>query len=209
LQYCSYGSGTLDRHTRLFFTTENSRSLLACSPDTRHEGSAHSHKIKRIKNTNTNKQTKTMTQQLISGNMDEATAAEPGIDTIEVTDTGIIFITTSRPAEIDYTYDEGNPHTKRQLCGASIAGCMAGWLCGGPLVGAAAAGVAALAVSSKSKTGEIARSSGEAVAKVGDRIKKIDKKYHIVDKTANGAIKGFNWSAKRIKPHESFHSAVA
>jgi hypothetical protein len=69
---------------------------------------------------------------------------------------------------------------------------MAGWLCGESLVGAAAAGVASLAVSSKSKTGEIARASGEAVAKVGDRIKKFDQKYHKVDKTAYGAIKGFD-----------------
>jgi hypothetical protein len=205
-RYFSY----VDRCTRFLLhdSNQNSRSLLACSPANKTRGSAHSHKIQKNRKYE-HKQTTTMTQQLISGNMDEATTAEPGIDTIEVTDTGIIFITASRPAEIDYTYDEGNPHTKRQLCGASIAGCMAGWLCGGPLVGAAAAGAASLAVSSRSQTGEVARASGEAVAKVGDRIKKFDQKHHLVDKTTDGATKGFDWSAKRIKPHESFHSAAA
>jgi hypothetical protein len=158
--------------------------------------------------TKQNKKRKTkMTQEIItSANVNELSMVEPGID-VEVTDTAIIII-NPRPAEIE---DNGNPHTKRQFLGATILSALVGCLCGGPWVGVAAASGAALAVSSRSKTGEVARASGEApVAKVGDRITQFDHNHHIVEKTADGAIQGFHWTTKRIKPKESHrHSPAA
>ena len=127
-----------------------------------------------------------------------STTAQPEID-IEVTDSGRVTMTPHPIQE-----DEGpNPHTRRQLFGATIAGGLAGLLCGGPIVGTVAAGTAALAVSSKSKSGEVARKSGEAVAKIGDRLKEFDRKHHIVEKTKENAIEGFEWAKKRVAPRDA------
>lgn len=147
-----------------------------------------------------------MTHEIaLSNYTNELSMGESGID-VEVTDTDIIII-TPRPIEIDE--DVSNPHTRRQLFGATIASAFAGCLCGGPFTALAAASGAALAVSSRSKTGEVVRAGGEAVAKIGDRITQFDEKYHIAEKTSEGAIKGFDWAAKRIEPKEPHHHSPA
>mmetsp|Transcript_34310 Transcript_34310/g.95754 ORF Transcript_34310/g.95754 Transcript_34310/m.95754 type:complete len:162 (-) Transcript_34310:101-586(-) len=95
-----------------------------------------------------------------------------------------------------------NPHTKRELGGAAVAGGLVGLAIGGPLIAAVAAGGCALAVTSKSQGGKVVRAGGEAVACVGDRLKKINKKHQVVQKTGRGITKGCNWVAKRVKPKD-------
>jgi hypothetical protein len=76
-----------------------------------------------------------------------------------------------------------NPHTRSQLAGAAICGGVAGFVVGGPLVGAVAAGASALAVTSRSPPGKVARAGGEAVARVGtrvgDNLQALDEKHSI------------------------------
>jgi hypothetical protein len=140
-----------------------------------------------------------MTQARPDRNPCELNVAEPEID-IEVTENGKIVMTPRRQESFEQAE---NPHTRRQLCGATIASGLAGFFCGGPVVAAVAAGGAALAVSSRSKTGEFARDSGEAVSKIGDRLRETDKQYHIIDKTRDNVIQGFEWVKKRIKPKDA------
>lgn len=106
---------------------------------------------------------------------------------IEVTNDDEVIITPRRHES--FIIERANPHTKRQLCGATIAGGLAGLFCGGPVVGAMTACGAALAISSRSNTGAFARDGGEAVAKIGDKIREMDQKHHIVDKTKESASK--------------------
>ena len=98
------------------------------------------------------------------------------------------------------------PHTKRELGGAAVAGGLVGLAIGGPIIGVLAAGGAALAVTSKSQGGKMVRAGGEAVACVGDRLKKIDKRHHVVEKTGKGITKGCKWVARRVKPKDSVPS---
>jgi hypothetical protein len=122
---------------------------------------------------------------------------------------------TSIP-EPDITVDDGiveqlnstlnneneNPHTRRQLRGAAVAGGVTGFLLGGPILGAVAAGGAALAVTNKGKAGQVARSTGEVMASAGDRLKRVDRKHHVIEKTSKGFSKSCNWVAKKLKPRD-------
>ena len=98
--------------------------------------------------------------------------------------------------------DNDNPHTRRQLRGAAVAGGLTGFLLGGPILAAVAAGGAALAVTGKGNTGKVARSTGEVMASAGDRLKKVDQKHHVVEKTSKGLSKSCNWVAKKLKPRD-------
>ena len=95
-----------------------------------------------------------------------------------------------------------NSHTRRELGGAAVAGGLVGLVVGGPILGAVAAGGCSLAATSKSQAGNVARAGGEAVASVGDRLKKIDKKHRVVEKTGKGITKGCKWVAKKVKPRD-------
>jgi hypothetical protein len=103
--------------------------------------------------------------------------------------------------EVNNTNNE-NPHTKRELRGAAVAGGLIGLLLGGPIVGAVAAGGVGLAATTKGQAGKVSRASGEAVSIVGDRMRKINKKHHVVEKTSEGVVQGFNWVSKRVKPKD-------
>lgn len=96
-----------------------------------------------------------------------------------------------------------NSHTKRELAGAAVAGGVAGILIGGPVLAVVAAGGAALAVTNCGQTGKVARAGGEAVASMGDRLKKIDKKHKVMKKTGKGIEKGCQWMAKKLKPRDA------
>ena len=98
--------------------------------------------------------------------------------------------------------NNNNPHTRRQLRGAAVAGGLTGFLLGGPIIAAVAAGGAALAVTGKGKAGQVARSTGEVMASAGDRLKRVDQKHHVVEKTSKGFCKSCNWVGKRLKPRD-------
>jgi hypothetical protein len=102
-----------------------------------------------------------------------------------------------------------NPHTKRELGGAAVAGGVLGLVVGGPIIAAVAAGGCALAVTTKGQGGKVVRAGGEAVACVGDRLKKINKKHRVVQKTGKGITKGCNWVAKKVKPKDAGSNASA
>jgi uncharacterized protein YcfJ len=93
-----------------------------------------------------------------------------------------------------------NPHTGRQLGGAAVAGGLVGLVLGGPIIAAVAAGGAALAVTTKGQAGNVARASGDTMASAGDRLRKVDRKHHVVEKTSKGIVKGCNWVSRRLKP---------
>jgi hypothetical protein len=74
-----------------------------------------------------------------------------------------------------------------------------------PVGGAFAATGAALAVSSRSKIGEIARSSGDAAARVGNKIVEINEKHRVVDTVIDKTMEGFDWMSRGLhtKKHRS------
>ena len=139
--------------------------------------------------------------------LNETETSEKATD-VEVTDDGLIRCSTSKDGdEEERRDDEENPHTKRQLIGATLAGCLAGWfLCGGSPLGALVGGSgAALAVSSKSKVGDVTRQGGEAVAKVGDQIKKLEEEHHIVENVKQKSGEAVATVGKSVKSIEEKH----
>ena len=113
------------------------------------------------------------------------------------------------------TYDPDNaaarsspsdPHaahraTFRAMGGAAVAGGVAGALLLGPLVGiVAAGGFAATAAHQSSKAGQFARSTGEAVAGVGDRLQKFDHEHHVVDRVTEQFHKTATFLSEKLEP---------
>ena len=104
--------------------------------------------------------------------------------------------------------DNENPHTSRQLKGAAVAGGVAGLVLVGPVVGVAAAAGAAYAVTAKGEGGNIARNVGDAVADAGVRLKRFNRKHHVVEKTTTQVSKATGWAAQRLKPRQSSSPAA-
>lgn len=95
--------------------------------------------------------------------------------------------------------DAAREGTKRQVGGAAVAGALAGLLLAGPVGSVVVAGGAALCATTRGQVGNVARASGEMMASAGDRLKKLDQKHHVVDKTSKGIIKGCDWVSHRLK----------
>jgi hypothetical protein len=94
-----------------------------------------------------------------------------------------------------------DPGTQRQIGGAAVAGGLAGLLLMGPVVGLAAAGGAAMCASqARGKAGNVARASGEVMATAGDRLKRLDQKHQVVEKTSQGIVNGYNWVSHKLQP---------
>jgi len=70
---------------------------------------------------------------------------------------------------------------------------------GGPLIGAVAAGGAALAATTKGQAGQVARAGGETMASMGDRLQKINRKHKVTQKTSKGIVKGCHWVTKKLQ----------
>ena len=137
--------------------------------------------------------------------LNETNTAEPAVD-VEATKEGIIWCCIPQPlpaAAESTSSSQQNPHTKRELCGATLLGALLGWLCCGGCCGSLlGASGAALAVSSPRKVGDVTRKGGEAVAKVGDHIEKLDRDHHVVEKTTDGVKDGLVWASKRLQPKD-------
>ena len=97
--------------------------------------------------------------------------------------------------------DDSFRPTDRQVGGAAVAGGLTGLIVGGPLLGVMTGAGAAVATTSKSRAGNVARRSGDAVASWGDRLlrmsKQVDEKHHVVDKTKK-ATRGVMTKAKQV-----------
>lgn len=89
---------------------------------------------------------------------------------------------------------------RQQVGGAAVAGGIVGLLVAGPIVGVALGIGVAVAATTKSKAGDVARASGDAVAAVGGKLSKLDKKHHVVEKTSNGIISGCKTITKQLGP---------
>jgi hypothetical protein len=50
--------------------------------------------------------------------------------------------------------------------------------------------------------------TGEAVSSMGDRLKKMDEKHHVVKKTSKGFVKGCSWVSHRLKPKDATGSST-
>jgi len=120
---------------------------------------------------------------------------------IEITKDGIISIHEST------TTTGSNPHTKRQLVGATFAGALAGCLGCGPCLGIPlGAGTAALAVSSKSRAGALTRKGGDGIATLGDKLRHFDNEHYLTEKIKTGASKTIQWTRGKLeKVDEEYH----
>jgi hypothetical protein len=131
---------------------------------------------------------------------------------VEVDEAGNISISPHH-GDGDLPNNNKNPHTKRQMIGASVAGALAGCFACGPIFGIPlGAGTAALAVSSPTPAGAWTRKGGDAVATAGivagERIQKLDEERHLVDKTKKTAVEGYQWTSKRLKNLDDEHHLV-
>jgi hypothetical protein len=114
-------------------------------------------------------------------------------------------IVTEAEAALRQNYGEYEPlleerGSKRQVGGAAVAGALAGLLLAGPVGCVVVAGGAALCATTRGQVGNVARASGDMMATAGDRLKMIDQKHHVVDKTSKGFVKGCNWVSRRLQP---------
>lgn len=87
--------------------------------------------------------------------------------------------------------DNGNEDDRRfrEMSGAAVAGGIAGLLIAGPIVGLVAAGGAAVLATTQGRAGDVARATGNVAASAGDRVKRINEKHHIVERTGTGLKK--------------------
>lgn len=99
-------------------------------------------------------------------------------------------------SQFSIDYDE--EPTDRQLGGAAIAGGLLGLIIAGPFFAILTAAGAAVAATSKSKTGEVARSSGDSMANFGDRLKELDQKHHFIERTSQSIASGANYVSRQI-----------
>jgi hypothetical protein len=104
---------------------------------------------------------------------------------------------------VDYGERDAPPEekgTKRQVGGAAVAGGLAGLMLAGPIGCVVIAGGAAMCATTRGTAGNVARASGDMMAATGDRLKKIDQKHHVVNKTSHGIVKGCNWVSHKLQP---------
>lgn len=97
------------------------------------------------------------------------------------------------------TLTDAESGTSRQVKGAAAAGAVAGLLVGGPILCLVAAGGAYVCATSRSKAGDIARAGGDATADVGVKLKRLDRKHRIVEKTSRGVAQGCNWVTRKLQ----------
>mmetsp|Transcript_32964 Transcript_32964/g.33573 ORF Transcript_32964/g.33573 Transcript_32964/m.33573 type:complete len:289 (+) Transcript_32964:183-1049(+) len=85
--------------------------------------------------------------------------------------------------------DKSEEQREKSLRNAGVAGAVLGALVGGP-VGALAVGAGSVIAANREGTvGEVARTMGRAVEVASKKVKKIDREYHVVEKTAKVAGK--------------------
>lgn len=100
--------------------------------------------------------------------------------------------------------DNGNEDDRRfrEMSGAAVAGGIAGLLIAGPIVGLVAAGGAAVLATTQGRAGDVARATGNVAASAGDRVKRINEKHHIVERTGTGLKKVGTTLQKLDKKHK-------
>lgn len=95
--------------------------------------------------------------------------------------------------------DEYEIGSRGQVGGAAIAGGLAGALLGGVVGGVVvAAGAAYLAANTEGEAGKLARKAGDTVNKVGNKIKRSQKKDDVFDKVGKTMVEGAQWAEKKL-----------
>eukprot|EP00542_Grammatophora_oceanica_P012096 CAMPEP_0194031512 /NCGR_PEP_ID=MMETSP0009_2-20130614/4672_1 /TAXON_ID=210454 /ORGANISM="Grammatophora oceanica, Strain CCMP 410" /LENGTH=159 /DNA_ID=CAMNT_0038671693 /DNA_START=119 /DNA_END=594 /DNA_ORIENTATION=+ len=80
-----------------------------------------------------------------------------------------------------------------QFVGAAVVGGVVGLVVGGPLIAVGlGAGAVALAAT-KTRAGKVTRQTGGAVASVGGKVRQVDQKHHISEKTGNAFKRGWKF----------------
>mmetsp|Transcript_15317 Transcript_15317/g.19975 ORF Transcript_15317/g.19975 Transcript_15317/m.19975 type:complete len:178 (+) Transcript_15317:183-716(+) len=98
---------------------------------------------------------------------------------------------------------------RRQMSGAAAAGAIAGLVVGGPILALFVAGGAAAVATTRGKAGQVTRSTGEAMAQAGDRLKLLDEKHHFSENVSKRLSKSAKWVSEKIKPqHERERDAA-
>jgi hypothetical protein len=60
-----------------------------------------------------------------------------------------------------------------------------------------------MVATSRGKPGDVARRSGDAMADAGDRLKRFDKKHHVVEKSTRWVSKTFRHNQSSSSPRSS------
>lgn len=106
--------------------------------------------------------------------------------------------TNTTPSESEYDLDYDEEPTDRQLGGAAVAGGLAGLILAGPFFALLTAAGAAVAATAKGRTGEVARNSGDFMASLGDILKEVDQKHHVIEKTSQSIASGADYVARQV-----------
>jgi hypothetical protein len=84
--------------------------------------------------------------------------------------------------------DDANEESiSSQKWAAGIAGGVVGTLLGGPLLGAVAGGAAAYCVEQEGAAGDISRALGEVAKTTGAKVKELNEKHHLLEKSKQAA----------------------
>jgi hypothetical protein len=108
--------------------------------------------------------------------------------------------------ESNYSLDYDEEPTDRQLGGAAVAGGLVGLILAGPFFALLTAAGAAVAATSKGRAGDVARNSGDAMARFGDRLKELDQKHHVIEKTCQSIASGASYVSSQMNRER--HSAT-
>lgn len=102
------------------------------------------------------------------------------------------------PYEYERPRDDKNE--KNNAVGAAVAGGILGFTIGGTVLGITTAGGAAyLASTNLGSAGMAARSAGDVVLAVGEKMKEFDQKHNVFEKAYNGIADGSKWLEKKIE----------
>lgn len=89
---------------------------------------------------------------------------------------------------------------RRQVGGAAVVGGVVGMVVAGPILGVvAAAGVAYMAHTNKSKAGDAVRSTGGTVVNAGDKVKTWSAKNRVGEKCRNGVFGSIDFVQSKFK----------
>jgi hypothetical protein len=115
------------------------------------------------------------------------------------------------PSDVNVASSRNEPSRKggkkssvgRQVGGAALAGSVAGLVVAGPVLGVAAGGAAAYAAANVDNTaGDVARRSGEAVARAGDKAREINERHEVTRRTSAMARDAVDTARKIDERHK-------
>merc|ERR1719410_1765781 len=96
--------------------------------------------------------------------------------------------------------ERDDENEKKKTVGAAVAGGILGCTIGGPFLGITTAGGAAyLASTNSGSAGTAARSAGDFMLAVGEKMKEFDQKHNVFETMCDGIADGSKWLEKKYK----------